>query len=315
MRFSTDEIKDRIASVPEWFHQIEVAPGIVTPGRDPSPLKLKRLLIPEDLTGKRVLDIGTNDGFFSFECERRGAAEVVAIEEAPTPGFSVAHELLGSRVIFHAMSLYDLDPEQMGQFDLVLFLGVLYHLRDPLLALERIHALCRGQLVLETQVCDTYFLDIYGKPRDLARDDEELHTVPLAQFYPAGELNGDITNWWSPNLPALHGMLRSTGFVPEETISNGARACVACTRVSEPILQSWVRSDAPPEPDNGLDQAMYRVGAKQLRLLLAQRDAEIADLKRRAAWLEQQARDARRMLAAVENGRVMRILRWLTRSN
>lgn len=76
---SEDEIRARIASLPYWFHRIEVAPGIVTPGEDDAVLKLQRLDIPEDLSGKRVLDIGVYEGFFSFECERRGA-KVVAID-------------------------------------------------------------------------------------------------------------------------------------------------------------------------------------------------------------------------------------------
>src|SRR5262245_48364448 len=136
--YSDDEIHALIASVPFWFHQIEVAPGIVTPGIDPSPEKLKRLTFPADLRGKRVLDIGAWDGFFSFECERRGAAEVVAIDAAPSLSFAVARELLGSQVKFYAMNIYDLTPVTLGQFDLVLCLGVLYHLRHPLFGLERV---------------------------------------------------------------------------------------------------------------------------------------------------------------------------------
>src|SRR5262245_60905486 len=97
---SADEIRARIAAIPFWYHCIEVAPGIVTPGIDRSAYNLERMQLPADLTGKRVLDIGAFDGFYSFECERRGA-EVVAIDGNSATGFGLARELLGSQVPFY----------------------------------------------------------------------------------------------------------------------------------------------------------------------------------------------------------------------
>jgi tRNA (mo5U34)-methyltransferase len=382
--FSEDEIRAQIASV-GWWHQIEIAPGIVTPGPDHSAEKLKLFQIPADLTGKRVLDIGAFDGFFSFECERRGAAEVVAIDAAPPAGFFIAHELLGSQVKFYKMNIYDLSPEMLGRFDLVLCLGVLYHLRHPLLGLERIHAVCRGQLILETAVCDQHFVDASRSARALADVAPALLLVPIAQFYPGDELNNDHTNWWSPNLAGLHGMLRSSGFIPHQTIPAGARTCVHCLRVDQPEAREWVdtarnnrlRPDDPvaqvlqksgmidmqailagsPQEDRGavhppagpvqhlaephqaagapvvpvqgersahLDQPLSELLAQALaaqgqqtlyfQQMLVQRDSQVAELEARAGWLEGQAREARRALAAVENGRVMRILRWLSRA-
>src|SRR5262245_61125350 len=214
---SEDDIRAKVGSV-NWFHQIEIAPGIVTPGVDPSAEKLRWLSLPPDLTGQRVLDIGAYDGFFSFECERRGAAEVIAIDAAPQPSFDVARELLGSQVKIYAMNIYDLTPERFGQFDLVLCLGVLYHLRHPLLGLERVHSVCRGQLILETAICDHHFIDAGGAPHELAEIAPALPPVPITQFYHGDELNSDYTNWWSPNLTALHAMLRSTGFIPQQTM-------------------------------------------------------------------------------------------------
>ena len=95
----------------------------------------------------------------------------------------------------------DLSPERIGTFDVVLFLGVLYHLRDPLLALERVASVARDLLVLETVV------DMVGFGR------------PAAAFYPDRELNGDPTNWWGPNIPAVHGMLRCSGFDRVRTVT------------------------------------------------------------------------------------------------
>jgi 2-polyprenyl-3-methyl-5-hydroxy-6-metoxy-1,4-benzoquinol methylase len=261
--FSEDEIRERIASVPYWFHRIEIAPGIVTPGEDDSPGKIHRLGIPKDLLGKRVLDIGAYDGFFSFECERRGA-EVVAIDTIPygQSGFKVAHELLGSKVRFRSASVYDLNPESFGQFDLVLCLGVIYHLRHPLLGLEHIHSICKGTLILETQICDEYFIDARGKIASLHAVAPSVNKTAIAQFYPGAELNGDPSNWWSPNLAALEAMLGSTGFKPRQTIQNGVRACVHCDRVDLTITGPETeyfpgRSRNPavertPPPDNGI---------------------------------------------------------------
>ena len=130
--------------------------------RQASPLGpiLERIKLPASLAGRTVLDIGAADGFFAFECERRGAARVVATDsvhwaeghwtgKAP---FALARQALGSRVEDHTIDLMDLTPEAVGgPFDVVLFLGVLYHLRHPMLGLERVAAMTRDLLILETQ--------------------------------------------------------------------------------------------------------------------------------------------------------------------
>jgi tRNA (mo5U34)-methyltransferase len=347
--YSEEQIRSMIALVPYWYHRIEVAPGIVTPGVDNTAHNLRTMNLPADLTGKRVLDIGACDGFYSFECERRGAAQVVAIEANTGPtGFKVLHELLGSHVELHTMNIYDLTPEAFGQFDLVLCLGVLYHLRHPLLGLERVHSVCKGQLILETQVCDHHFIDASGTPQDLVRFAPAVLPAPIVQFYAGAELNQDSTSWWSPNIAALQAMLRSVGFDPYQTIPNGARAYVHCLRREQPVLEEWAdtallgasqasqpmphaaengaalsgaalaQSQPSARSDGGVAQLLAQAlaaqsqQALQLQQLLALRDAQIADLAARASWLEEQSRDARQALAAVENGRVMRILRWLS---
>jgi tRNA (mo5U34)-methyltransferase len=201
----------RIAAVPYWFHQIEVRPGVVTPGEDESAAKLERLAIPDDLTGKTVLDIGAYDGFFTFECERRGAS-VLAIDFPQAAGYPVAAGLVGSTAEFRELSVYDVSPETVGEFDIVLFLGVLYHLRHMLLALERIHSVCRELLILETQICDPPLpSEAYG---------------PVVQFFPGAELNDDPSNWWVPNMAALDGMLEASGFEKTLALQRVARACV-----------------------------------------------------------------------------------------
>jgi tRNA (mo5U34)-methyltransferase len=202
-----DELKRRVSEV-RWFHSIDLGQGIVTPGRDRSASKLRTLRFPERMDGRTVLDIGAFDGFFAFEAERRGAKRVVAVDsivwnspDYGKAGFELAREALGSSVVDHESEVADLRPEDIGTFDIVLFLGVLYHLRDPLGALTAVASVCADQLILET------FVDLLGCGR------------PAAAFYPHDELGGDPSNWWGPNVPAVEGMLKAVGFTTVNVVS------------------------------------------------------------------------------------------------
>jgi tRNA (mo5U34)-methyltransferase len=165
----TTDIASRIAELP-WFHRIPVAPGVVTPGIDiDAQSKAAFNRIPEDFTGKTVLDIGAWDGLFSFVAEERGASRVLA-----TDSFA---------------------------WDVVLFCGVLYHLRHPLLALEKVASVTSGMVILSTSI------------------DMVSHERPAAAFYPGEDLNGDPTNWWGPNPACVEAMLRDVGFQRVEMVS------------------------------------------------------------------------------------------------
>jgi tRNA (mo5U34)-methyltransferase len=156
-----------IAEVREWYHTIELAPGVLTPGHFDLRPTLDRIPWP-DVRGKRCLDIATFDGFYAFELERRGASAVVATDlahpsELDWPralrergerthaehiggmgeGFPVAKRILGSSVERRQLNVYDLSPETLGEFDVVVCGSVLLHLRDPLRALEAIRSVCR----------------------------------------------------------------------------------------------------------------------------------------------------------------------------
>src|SRR5687768_7042217 len=190
---------------------------------DDTPLRLARLDLPASLAGKHVLDIGAWDGFFSFEAERRSAARVVASDYYAWHGtgwgtgqgkaaFQLARETLASRVEDLDIDVMDFSPERVGLFDVVLFLGVLYHLPNPFLALERVASVTRGLLILETVV------DMVGVSR------------PAAAFYPDRELNDDPTNWWGPNHAAVAGMLRSAGFVRVDVITPPRSAAFRAAR-------------------------------------------------------------------------------------
>lgn len=226
-----EAIVKRVNSL-EWYHAIEIAPGIVTPGRyNPKPL-LETMGFPKDLTGKTVLDIGTYDGYFTFEAERRGAKRVVAYDRHPADhlGFATAHELVGSKAEYVIGSVYDLSPETHGVFDVVLFLGVLYHLRHPLLALDRIHSVCREILFVESHVLDESFL-YQGQFKPLRKVSPLLTDSPVMQFYPGKELNNDWSNWWSPSIECVRLMLETSGFRPRLTGRWSMRAAFWAERV------------------------------------------------------------------------------------
>lgn len=193
----------------QWFHSIDLGNGIVTKGADASPIRVEMLHLPESLKGKTVLDIGSWDGFFAFECERRGAKRVLATDSycwsgqgwGSKDGFNLARRALKSKVEDLEIDVLDLSPERVGVFDLVICLGVLYHMRDPLLALERIASVTGERLILDTHV------------------DLMMLKRPAIAFYEGKELNNDPTNWCGPNPPAVKAMLRTVGFERVEIVS------------------------------------------------------------------------------------------------
>ena len=149
---SIDELKEQVASK-HWFHQIDLGNGIITPGQDDSAKKLLRIKMPEKLEGMTVLDVGAWNGFFSFEAERRGASRVLATDSYAwhtwdgKSGFDLARRALNSKVQALEIDVLDLSPDIIGTFDLVLCLGVLYHMRHPLLCLEKVFSVTGNQLI------------------------------------------------------------------------------------------------------------------------------------------------------------------------
>jgi tRNA (mo5U34)-methyltransferase len=230
-----DELRREIEAI-TWFHSIKLRPGITTPGHSNESFTLSLLNLPEDLTGKTVLDIGCWDGFYSFECERRGAKRVVATdvwESAGRAGFDLAREELGSSVEPVEASIYDL-PEVLGgeRFDLVLFLGVLYHLRHPLLGIEKAAA-C-------TQPGGLCFVDTVVDVGVLTAD------RPMMTFYPGHEVNHDATTWWAPNIFALQEMMKVSGFAHAYSVVQlfaGNRTVVHAVKASDEECAELARQD------------------------------------------------------------------------
>lgn len=238
----TDRITDRaeiealVAGHANWYHQIELAPGVTTPGCHHSKLGLEyldRLGLPRDCSGRRVLDVGCMDGFFAFEMERRGAT-VVGLDYADpeVTGFSIAQRVLGSRVEHRTENVYDLDPERHGRFDLVLFLGVLYHLRNPMLAFDRVRAVTEdgGLLFVETQLST--------EPSVFSSD------VPLWHYYPRDSLHRDGTNKWAPNPAGLEAVVAECQFEVLETAAHGDRGYLRARAVSDGELDFFRRLDS-----------------------------------------------------------------------
>ena len=165
----------------------------------------------------RVLDIGAWNGCFSFECERRGAAEVVAysLEDPDVSGFNRLKNALNSKVQYVQGSIYDLSDSSLGQFDVILFFGVLYHLRYPLLAIDRLRTVCRGCVLIETHVVQDKYL-LRGKRAILARVlrlSRWFSQTPIWRQYAAYELHPeDRSNWFGPNVQAVLEAFMSAGF-------------------------------------------------------------------------------------------------------
>jgi len=209
-----------------WFHSIEMADGSVVKGFHSVEELRERLAafpIPEDLRGKRVLDIGAWTGWCSFEMERRGA-EAVAMDCVELEEFHMARRLLGSKVDLRILDMDELSPESVGLFDYVLFFGVFYHLRHPLLGLEKICSVTKEACFVESYVTD-----------GAAPSDDASAEANLLEFYETTELGGQVDNWYGPNTKCLLAMCRSAGFARvrlEGVVASRAR--VTCCRRWEP---------------------------------------------------------------------------------
>jgi tRNA (mo5U34)-methyltransferase len=221
-------IQDQVAYLSQkgWFHSIELPGGEVIQGFHSVAELCERLNafpIPEDLRGKRVLDVGAWTGWCSFELERRGA-DVVAMDCLELEEFRMAQRLLGSRAELRILDVDELSRESAGLFDYVLFFGVFYHLRHPLLGLEKICSVTK----------EMAFVESYVTGGEAPMDDSSA--VPsLLEFYETTELGGQVDNWCGPNTKCLLAMCRSAGFarVRLEGVVAG-RARVTCWRHWEP---------------------------------------------------------------------------------
>jgi tRNA (mo5U34)-methyltransferase len=211
-----DEILARINKA-SWYHRYELLPGIMTPGRvnlDPG-VVFQHYGLPADLAGKKVLDVGTWDGVMAFAAEARGA-EVTAldIQDPDKTAFNTAKGILGSRVRYVRGSVYDAARLLSDRYDYIFFLGVFYHLKHPVLALEQLQQVQPegGLLVFEGECLIHHWEDTQGKAvgndalRALALSD-----IPISGFY-SGKFKGDDSNWFIPNPACLRGWFQAAGY-------------------------------------------------------------------------------------------------------
>ncbi len=224
-----------------WWHSVDLGDRVAPGHKSPELLEHEwaGLHLPE-LSGKSVLDIGAWDGYFSFRAEREGAARVVALDHyvwsldlprqqaywrdsrdrgvAPEPyheqpelwhpdtlpgkaGFDLAHASRNSRVESMVADFMTADLDAVGAFDIVLFLGVLYHLEEPFTAMRRLRRLTNALAVIESEA-----IAIEGQSR------------PILEFLPGAEVNADVGNWWVPTEAGLHGLCLGAGFSEVETV-------------------------------------------------------------------------------------------------
>src|SRR4051812_16537403 len=231
-RMSAPEIQERVRQLGDWFHNLDLRGVKTAPEHflgDYPQVKWQQFChaIPEDMSGRSVLDIGCNAGFYSLEMKRRGADRVVAIDfdEHYLAQARFAAEVREMEIEFRKMSVYDV-AQLREKFDVVFFMGVLYHLRHPLLALDLIHehvtadllifqSMQRGTPGVEPLEDNYHFweTELFNEPRF-----PRLHFVEK-------KYADDITNWWIPNQACAEAMLRSAGF---ELISHPEQEVYVC---------------------------------------------------------------------------------------
>lgn len=191
-----------------WFHKITLPNGVLTNGAGNTPLILSKLKLPADLTGKTVVDIGAFDGFYSFECEKRGATDILAVDSKNwgcghyignrKECFNLAHKALNSKVRDLEVDFDDHKAEQIfGQFDIVLFLGILYHVDNPIQVLQNARKMTKELCIIETHV------DMLDYPESATR------------FYPG---SGNSLHWWGFNAKCVEAMALAAGFKRVELI-------------------------------------------------------------------------------------------------
>ncbi|MDY6936472.1 MAG: glycosyltransferase [Cyanobacteriota bacterium] len=213
-------LQEKVASFPFWYHKIELPGGIVTPGGWPT--EPEKFGIPQDLTGKRVLDVGAWDGYWTFEALKRGAAEVVAIDDFSDylgrletsdrrawDTFDCCREAFGydaRQCQRTEISVYEVSEAKLGRFDVVFCFGTIYHLRYPLLALDKLAAICDGEIYVESSILDDFSPYRGGLGKGYGGGQMVM------EFYPTDELHDNSTNYWSPTLACLGQLVKAAGF-------------------------------------------------------------------------------------------------------
>lgn len=242
-----DELREKIAAIPYWYHKIELRPGITTPGW--APLDASKYGVPERLDGETILDVGAWDGYWTFESLKRGAKHVLAIDDfsdttgeihnadrssrwkslnlcadalSISTGIGFYHAscgFSGFQVLVDDVSI-ETGNSDCGEnlvdwccacFNRIFCFGLLYHLKNPVLALENCFRMLKpgGAIHVETAILDNLTSPYTGQPHDASGC--------YAEFYPTNEFGKNSSNWWVPTLKCAAAMLQAAGFVDIET--------------------------------------------------------------------------------------------------
>lgn len=217
LRLETAALAERVASLGQWFHNLDLHGVKTAPDHflgDFPNVKWKGIsqAIPADLTGKSVLDIGCNGGFYSIEMKRRGAARVLGIDvdDRYLKQARFAADTLGFEIELQKCSVYQVD-HIAGQFDYVFFMGVFYHLRYPLFALDKVIQKVRHQLVFQTMIRGSESVQQWHDNYPFWNQEIFKHPDFPAMYFIEKSYSDDPTNWWIPNRAAVEAMLRSSG--------------------------------------------------------------------------------------------------------
>jgi tRNA (mo5U34)-methyltransferase len=250
-----EEIAARAAALGDWFHNIDLNGVQTAPNHflnDYPNVKWRTFqhAIPRDLTGMSVLDIGCNAGFYSIEMKRRGAARVLGIDldERYLEQARLAAEVKGQEIEFRKLSVYDVAA--LGEtFDVVLFMGVLYHLRHPLLALDLIHDhVARDLLVFQSMQRGSAQIDEVRPDYDFFETAQfDSPGYPKLHFIEHAYAD-DWTNWWAPNAACSAAMLRSAGF---EILEHPEAEVFICRRCERPTPAGAVYPARPNTTNQG----------------------------------------------------------------
>ena len=249
-QWSREEIQARIDELRPWFHNMELQGVWTEPnhflGNYPGDKWARfKEVVPSDLTGKTVLDIGCNAGFYSMEMKRRGAARVLGLDSDDRflAQARFAAEVSGLEIEFRKMSVYEVGC--LGErFDLVVFMGVLYHLRHPLLALDLIHDNVAKDLLL-FQSMQRGSVTVAPVDEDYDFWEEEHFEEPgyPRMVFVEHRYAQDMTNWWIPNKACAEAMLRTSGF---EILQNPEQEVYLCRRIELPDPPEGPRAVYPP---------------------------------------------------------------------
>jgi tRNA (mo5U34)-methyltransferase len=252
---SRAEIEQRVRALGDWFHNLDLD-GVQTAPHHflgDYPRTVWHAIggaLPQDVSGKTVLDIGCNAGFFSLEMKRRGAARVVGVDSNPRylAQAQLASEVSGLPIELVELSVYDV-ARLAEKFDVVLFMGVLYHLRHPLLALD----LLREYAVAETLIFQSMLRGSNGRipvERDYPFSERDVFDHPAwpKMHFVEHEYARDWTNWWIPNRACVEAMLRSAGFAPEQIPGTEVYVCRLADRPTDDGAVHPARGPAEGHP-------------------------------------------------------------------